>query len=44
MGRVAVPVGLEVHEIGPDYVLGVELGDFDVPFVRRYPLTRLRYR
>ena len=42
MGRVAIPVGFEVHEIGADYVLGVELNELDVPFVRRYPLTRLR--
>ena len=42
MGRVAIPIGLEIHEIGPDYVLGVEFDELDVPFVRRYPLTRLR--
>ena len=42
LGRVATPPGLEVHEIGEDYILGVELNDLDVPFVRRYPLRRLR--
>jgi hypothetical protein len=42
LGRVAVPPGLEVHEIRADYVLGVVTNELDVPFVRRYPLTRLR--
>jgi hypothetical protein len=42
LGRVAVPPGLEVHEIREDYVLGVVTNELDVPFVRRYPLTRLR--
>ena len=40
--RVEVPPGLEIHEIDPDDVLGVQRGELDVPFVRRYPLTRLR--
>jgi hypothetical protein len=42
LGRVAIPPGLEVHEIGEDFVLGVVTNELDVPFVRRYPLTRLR--
>jgi hypothetical protein len=42
LGRVATPLGLEVHEIGADYLLGVELDELEVSFVRRYPLARLR--
>ncbi|MGD8602206.1 MAG: hypothetical protein PVF19_12705, partial [Gemmatimonadota bacterium] len=42
LGDVSVPVGFRVHEIGEDYILGVELNELDVPFVRRYALTRLR--
>lgn len=40
LGRVAVPPGLVVHEIGSDYVLGVQKNELGVPFVRRFPLTR----
>ncbi|MGD8280999.1 MAG: hypothetical protein PVF69_07575 [Gemmatimonadota bacterium] len=42
LGHVAVPAGLEIHEIGEDYLLGVEENELDVPFVRRYALMRLR--
>jgi hypothetical protein len=42
LGRVATPPGLNVHEIGADYVLGVQDNELDVPFVRRFPLERLR--
>jgi hypothetical protein len=42
LGRVAVPPGLEVHEVGADYILGVQENELDVPFVRRFPLGRLR--
>ena len=42
LGHVTMPAGLEVHEIGTDHVLGVEENELDVPFVRRFPLRRLR--
>lgn len=42
LGRVDVPAGLDIHEIGLDYVLGEWRNEFEVPLVRRYPLTRLR--
>ena len=41
LGRVAVPQGLLVREIGDDYLLGVERNELDVPFLHRYALTRL---
>ncbi|MEX2283669.1 MAG: hypothetical protein WEE89_14385 [Gemmatimonadota bacterium] len=39
-GIVTMPRGLEVHEIGHDYVLGRWLDDLSVEHVRRYPLKR----
>ena len=42
LGHVTVPSRLTVHEIGSDYILGVQENELDVPFVRRFPLTRLR--
>lgn len=41
-GRVAIPPGLRIQEIGADYVLGVRENELDVPFVQRYALSRLR--
>lgn len=35
-GRVAMPAGLTVHEIGQDYVLGVWQDELDVSYVRLY--------
>lgn len=41
-GIVDLPAGLEVHDIGPDYVLGRWLDDLRVEYVRRYRLDRSR--
>ncbi|MEX0891248.1 MAG: hypothetical protein WEB88_03685 [Gemmatimonadota bacterium] len=41
-GVVDLPSGLEVHDIGPDYVLGRWLDDLRVEYVRRYRLERSR--
>jgi hypothetical protein len=38
LGRVEMPVALEVYEIGPDYVLGRWLDDIGEEFVRVYRL------
>lgn len=40
LGHVAVPAGLEVYEIGPDYVLGTETDSLYVQRVRGYRLHR----
>ena len=39
-GIVTMPPGIEVHEIGHDYVLGRWVDDFSVEYVRRYRLKR----
>jgi len=39
-GTVELPSRLEVHDIGPDYVLGRWLDDLGVEYVRRYRLDR----
>ena len=36
LGRVEVPPGFQIHEIGEDYLLGVWKDELGVPFVRRY--------
>jgi hypothetical protein len=41
-GVIDFPPGLEVHDIGPDYVLGRWLDDLRVEYVRRYRLDRRR--
>ena len=41
-GVIELPPGLEVHDIGPDYVLGRWLDDLRVEYVRRYRLDRSR--
>lgn len=41
-GVVELPEDLEVHEIGPDYVLGRWVDDLGVEYVRRYGLRRTR--
>lgn len=38
LGRVALPPGFQIHEIGEDYLLGVWKDELGVPFVRRYAL------
>jgi hypothetical protein len=40
LARVALPVGIEVLEIGEDYILGLDRDDFDVEYVRMYTLER----
>ena len=40
LGRVEVPTGLEIHEIGSDYLLGV-LWEGNVPYVLRFPLVEI---
>lgn len=42
LGRVAVPVGVTVLDIGPDYLLGVWRDDLDVEHVRLYRLEKDR--
>jgi hypothetical protein len=39
-GIVTMPRGIEVHEIGHDYVLGRWVDDLSVEYVRRYRLKR----
>lgn len=39
-GLVETPPGLEIEEIGADYLLGVGSGEFDVPYVQVWPLAR----
>lgn len=41
-GVLELPPGLEVHDIGPDYVLGRWLDDLRVEYIRRYRLDRSR--
>ncbi len=40
LGRVSLPAGLYVREIGEDYVLGVYTDDLDVEYVHMYRLER----
>lgn len=40
LGRVEMPESLEVHEIGADYLLGVQRDELDVPFVVEIPVNR----
>ena len=40
LGSVAMPNGLWLHEVGTDYILGVERDEFDVEHVRLYRLER----
>ena len=39
-GSVYTPPDFSLHEIRLDHIVGVARDDFDVPYVRRYPLTR----
>jgi len=39
LGRVEVPEGFQVAEIGDDYVLGIQRDEFDVPYVLRFRLV-----
>lgn len=40
LGRVAVPPGIRLYEIGANYVMGVRDNELGVPFVVRLPLSR----
>ena len=40
LGVLALPPGLNVKEIGSDYVLGVAVDDLDVEYVRLYALAK----
>ena len=39
-GLVETPVGLDVYEIGEDYILGLARDDFDIEYVQMFRLTR----
>ncbi len=40
LGHVETPLGLEIHEIGVDYILGRATDDLGVEYVQLWPLTR----
>lgn len=40
LGAVETPVGLKIHDIGPDWILGVQKDELDVEHVRMYPLRK----
>lgn len=40
LGTVETPAGLEVHQIGPDWILGVQADELEVEHVRVYPLVK----
>ena len=40
LGSVALPAGFEIHEIGPDYLLGIWRDELDVEYIRVYSLGR----
>ncbi len=40
LGSVRLPVGLEVFEIGDDYILGREVDDMEVEYVRVYQVVK----
>lgn len=40
VASVALPAGVEIHDIGEDYVLGVWKDELDVEYVRMYSLDR----
>ena len=37
---VETPAGLDVYEIGEDYILGRATDDFDIEYVQMFQLTR----
>ena len=39
-GRVETPAGLDIYEIGADYILGRNRDDLGVEYVERWRLTR----
>jgi len=40
LGRIETPAGLEVYEIGADYILGLARDELEVEGVQRWPLAR----
>ncbi len=40
LGTVMTPAGLEILEIGRDYILGIAYDEFTVQYIRRYPLLK----
>ena len=40
LGRIETPPGLEVYQIGADYIVGRARDEFDVEGVQRWPLAR----
>ncbi|HEX6041017.1 hypothetical protein [Longimicrobium sp.] len=40
LGTVETPAGLAVHQIGPDWILGVQKDALEVEHVRMYPLVK----
>lgn len=40
LGEVDFPAGLRVHEVGPEYILGVWKDELDVEYLRVYPIIR----
>jgi hypothetical protein len=42
VAQLTLPAGLEVLDVGPDYVLGTRLDADDVPSVELWPLRRGR--
>ena len=40
LGRIETPVGLEVYQIGADYILGRARDQLDVEGVQKWPLVR----
>jgi hypothetical protein len=40
LGTVMTPAGLEILEIGRDYILGIAHDEFTVQYIRRYPLLK----
>jgi hypothetical protein len=40
LGTVMTPAGLEILEIGRDYILGIVHDEFTVQYIRKYPLLK----
>ncbi len=38
-GAVQTPADFQMRAVGADYIVGFVLDEFDVPYVRRYPLA-----
>jgi hypothetical protein len=40
LGTVETPAGFTVHQVGPDWILGIEKDELEVEHVRMYPLVK----